>query len=264
MSQELQTRALTLVEQAKALVVTDQQSYGAAVQLAEGCGALIDKAEETLRPSVSKAHAAWKSMLGVLQGITGPAEEAKKLAGGKAAAWKREEERKAAEEARRREEAARQAHLRELQEAEAERRRLQAIADAEAAEQAKAAAAKLMAEMAYASQQGASEAELQAIVETPLEAPPPVQVYVPPPRFVPPPPPPKPASVGGESSRVTYKAEVTDEWALIKAVAAGTVDRSVLTVNLSALNKLVSITKERTNIPGVRVFEDVSFVRGRK
>lgn len=264
MSQELQTRALTLVEQAKALVVTDQQSYNAAVQLAEGCGALIDKAEETLRPSVTKAHAAWKSMLGVLQGITEPAGEAKKLAGGKAATWKRDEERKAKEEAARREEAARQEHLRQLREAEEERRRLQVLADLESAEAAKAAAAKVMADMAYASQQGASQAELQAIAETPIDVPPPVQVYVPPPMFVPPPPPPKPASVGGESSRVTYKAEVMDEWALIKAVAAGTVDRSVLTVNLPVLNKLVAVTKERTNIPGVRVFEDVSFVRGRK
>jgi hypothetical protein len=264
MSQELQMRALTLVEQAKALVVNDQQSYAAAVELAEGCGKLIDTAEQALRPSVKKAYDAYKSMLGVLQGVIDPAGEAKKLAGGKAATWKREEERKSAEERLRREEAARQEHLLRLREAEEERRRMQALADAEAAEAAKAAAAKLAAEISYATQQGATQDELLAIVETPLDVPPPVQVYVPPPRFVPPPPPPKPVSVGGESGRVTWKAEVVDEFALIKAVAAGTVDRSVLSVNLSALNKLVSITKERTNIPGVRAFEDISFVRGRK
>jgi len=264
MSQELQTRAQSLVEQAKALVVTDQQSYKQAVELADVCDEFIKKAEGLWRPTVKKAYDAYKSALGVLQSVTDVAGEAKKLAGGKAAVWNDEQKRLAVLEAARREEAARQAHLLELQEAEAERRRLQAIADAEAAEQAKAAAAKLMTEMAYASQQGASQEELQAIVETPLEVPPPVQVYVPPPRYVPPPPPPKPASVGGESTRVTWKAEVQDKGKLLRAAADGIVPQSVFDENMSMLNKLVAVSKEQTSIPGVRAFREVSYVKGRK
>ena len=264
MSQELQMRAMTLVEQAKALVVNDQPSYQRAVELADVCDQFVTKAEETLRPSVKKAHEAWKSMLGVLQSITDPAGQAKQIAGNKAAFWKVEQDRLAKQEQLRREEAARQAHLRELQEAEAERQRLQRLADQERELQAKAAAAEQAAQIAYAAQQGASQAELEAIVAEPLAVPPPVQVYVPPPKFVPPPPPPKPVSVAGETTRTTWKAEVQDLGKLVAAVATGAVPIAVLEVNMTMLNKLVAVSKEQTNIPGVRAYEDVTFVKGRK
>ena len=264
MSQELQVRALTLVEQANALVVSDQHSYQQAVELADVCDQFVTKAEETLRPSVKKAHDAWKSMLGVLQSITDPAGKAKQIAGSKAAFWKVEQDRLAKQEQLRREEAARQAHLRELQEAEAERQRLQRLADQEREAHAKAAAAEQAAQIAYAAQQGASQAELEAIVAEPLDVPPPVQVYVPPPKFVPPPPPPKPVSVAGESTRTTWKAEVQDLGKLVAAVAAGAVPIAVLEINMTMLNKLVAVSKDKTNIPGVRAYEDVTFVKGRK
>ncbi len=264
MSQELQVQAQSLMQKAEALKVVDQQSYAVAVEFQSGCAALIEKAEKDIRPSVQAAHTAWKSVLGLLQSITDPAGKAKEIAGKKAATWKAEQDRLAKLEAQRREEAARQAHLRELQEAEAERRRLQAQADAEAALAREAAAAKLASEIAYAARQGASVEEIAAIVETPIDVPPPVQVYVPPPLYVPPPPPPKPVSVSGESTRTTWKAEVQDLGKLVAAVAAGTVPLAVLEVNTTMLNKLVAVSKAQTSIPGVRVYEDVTFVKGRK
>ena len=264
MSQELQVQAQSLMQKAESLVVVDQQSYTVAVEFQSGCAALIEKAEKDIRPSVQAAHTAWKSVLGLLQSITDPAGKAKEIAGKKAARWKVEQDRLAKQEQLRREEAARQAHLRELQEAEVERQRLQRLADQEREAQAKAAAAEQAAQIAYAAQQGASQAELEAIVAEPLDVPPPVQVYVPPPKFVPPPPPPKLASVAGETTRTTWKAEVQDVQKLVAAVAAGTVPSAVLEVDMAMLNKLVAVTKDKTNIPGVRAYEDVTFVKGRK
>ena len=264
MSQELQVQAQTLIQKAQALQVVDQQSYAVATEFISGCDALVKKAESEIRPSVEKAHSAWKSVLGLLQSITKPATDAGQIAREKAARWKVEQDRLAKQEQLRREEAARQAHLRELQEAEAERQRLQRLADQEREAQAKAAAAEQAAQIAYAAQQGASQAELEAIVAEPLDVPPPVQVYVPPPKFVPPPPPPKPVSVAGETTRTTWKAEVQDVQKLIAAVAAGSVPIAVLEVNMTMLNKLVAVSKDQTNIPGVRAYEDVTFVKGRK
>jgi len=264
MSQELQVQAQTLMEKAEALKVVDQQSYAVAVEFQSGCAALIEKAEKDIRPSVQAAHAAWKSVLGLLQSITDPAGKAKEIAGKKAATWKIEQDRLAKQEQLRREEEARQAHLRELQEAEAERLRLQRLADQEREALVKQALAKQAAELAYAQQQGASQAELEAIIEEPLNAPPPTQVYIPPPKFVPPPPPPKPVSVAGETTRTTWKGELQDMKKLAAAVAAGVVPESVLELNQGMLNKLVAVSKDKTNIPGVRAYEDVTFVKGRK
>ena len=264
MSQELQVQAQTLMQKAEALQVVDQQTYAVATEFISGCDALVKKAESEIRPSVEKAHSAWKSVLGLLQSITVPASDAGRIVRDKAARWKVEQERLARQEQLRREEEARQAHLRELAEAEAERRRLQAEADALALAQRQAAAAEQAAQIAYAAQQGASQAEIEAIVAEPVAAPPPVQVYVPPPKYVPPPPPPKPVSVSGESTRTTWKAEVQDVAKLVAAVAAGTVPVAVLEVNMTMLNKLVAVTKDQTSIPGVRAYEDVTFVKGRK
>lgn len=264
MSQELQVQAVSLETQAAALVVTDEASHRRAVEFIDMCDSFTKRAEGTLRPSVKKAYDAYKSMLAVLQSITDPAGRARKIAGDKDAVWLAEQRRIAEQERLRREEAARQAHLRELQEAEAERQRLQRLADQEREAQAKAAAAEQAAQIAYAQQQGASQAELEAIVAEPLDVPPPVQVYVPPPKFVPPPPPPKPVSVAGETTRTTWKAEVQDVQKLAAAVGAGSVAVAVLDVNMAMLNKLVSVTKDKTNIPGVRAYEDVTFVKGRK
>ena len=70
--------------------------------------------------------------------------------------------------------------------------------------------------------------------------------------------------MSGESTRTTWKAEVQDVAKLVAAVAAGTVPVAVLEVNMTMLNKLVAVTKDQTSIPGVRAYEDVTFVKGRK
>lgn len=60
----------------------------------------------------------------------------------------------------------------------------------------------------------------------------------------------------GISTRVSWKAEVVDKMALVKAVAAGTVPLTALEPNLTFLGQQARSLKSELNYPGIRVFED--------
>lgn len=64
--------------------------------------------------------------------------------------------------------------------------------------------------------------------------------------------------VAGIATKTTWKAEVTDKMALIKAVAAGQVPMSVLDVNQTVLNKMAVALKEELNYPGVKAVAEQS------
>lgn len=123
-----------------------------------------------------------------------------------------------------------------------EQKRIEAQKQAEAAKAARQEQARLEAEAAKAAEQGkleeAQELQAQAVhVPTPV-----VQSHTP--------------KVTGISQTTTYKAEVIDKMALIKAVAQGTIPDMYLTVNMVDLNKLAKSQKEQMSIPGVKVVKE--------
>lgn len=70
-------------------------------------------------------------------------------------------------------------------------------------------------------------------------------------------PPPRPSlppvvKVAGVTTRVTWKAEVSDLKALCAAVAAGTVPTSYVTANMVELNRRAGADKSEMRVPGVR------------
>lgn len=68
--------------------------------------------------------------------------------------------------------------------------------------------------------------------------------------------PPTTPRVSGILTRTTYRAEVFDKMALIKAVAAGTVPIGALDVNSTFLNGQARLQKETLNYPGVNVVQE--------
>lgn len=64
--------------------------------------------------------------------------------------------------------------------------------------------------------------------------------------------------VEGISVRKTWKAELTDKAVFIKAAANDPNLMALLTVDMSALNKIASATKGGVTYPGVRFYEETS------
>ena len=71
----------------------------------------------------------------------------------------------------------------------------------------------------------------------------------------------EPVRAGGESFRETWKAEVVDLMALVKAVAAGTQPLAYLEANMPVLNKAASMFKGSVQIPGVKIVSDTIIAR---
>ena len=65
-----------------------------------------------------------------------------------------------------------------------------------------------------------------------------------------------PPKAHGTSTRTVYRAEVVDEVALVKAVAAGTVPAEALEVNTAYVNQAARLYKEGLNWPGVNVIKE--------
>ena len=104
------------------------------------------------------------------------------------------------------------------------------------------------AEAAAAEAQGAT-AEAEAIRQAPSTAPP---VALPRDQFVP--------KVEGVSQRVSWKAEVTDLGALVKAVAAGQVPIQALKADTVFIGKQARAMREALAYPGVRVYSEATTV----
>lgn len=133
--------------------------------------------------------------------------------------------------------------LRQKEEEEATRRRSEA--EAQARKQAEEEQLRRAEAVATA---GDKEAAMKILEETPVIAPieiAPIQ---------------KAERVEDQHVRTTYRAEVTDFSALVKAVAAGQVALSVLEANLPVLNKMAVALKEELRIPGVKVVAETKVV----
>jgi len=257
-STQLASRANDVTSRAAALQIKDQASYEQAVELAKGMKALADEAEAAHRPVIKKAYDAHRAATALLASIVDPINTAVRLLKGKIGAWDTEQERlRRIEEDRIR---AEQARIQREQEEEY-RRQQEAIRlenerlEREREEAIEAAAAKV-------EEQGGTAEEVEAaILQAEALAPAPQPMMMAP---LPPPPPPPAAIVpsyqqaAGTSIAKTWKGEVVDLPALVKWVAANPQYVDLFEVKQGPLNRLVAISKERTNIPGVRAYADAS------
>lgn len=213
--QELKQQALTVIERAKLVKISDQPSYDAATSL------LLDeiipfrrKWADYWKPLTGAAWDAYKKIQAKFKEGDAPAEAAEMQVKAEIRRWddeqiriEQERQRKAQQEA----------------EKTAEEERLRAAIVAEEA--------------------GATEAEVSAIVDTPVAV---VAERV------------TPAyeRTSGISRRENWKAKVTDLHALVKAAAKDKSLLAYLQANESALNARAKADRQTLNIPGVVPYND--------
>jgi len=254
---EIASQAQDIAARIPLMQVRTWPEHAAMVECLKGVKALREKAELHHRPLITKAHGLWKDLLGALQSVDDPLKAAEAEGKRRCLAFEDADRRAREEEARRlRLEAERIA--REAQEAaEAEARRLRQIQEQEAAEARER-------EIEAAEANGATAAEVQAIIEQPVAEPEPVYfapVVVP--MYIPPPPPPK---TTGASTARPWKAAVdtpADLLLLIRHVAAHPEYSNLLQLNQTALNALAKAQGANLRLPGVRSYQDAQMRVGK-
>ena len=132
------------------------------------------------------------------------------------------------------------------EEQQAIQRQRQAEAEAEAERQR-----TLLAEQAQQAEQNGDTIMADALLETACIMVAPVVI-----KDVP--------KVVGVSTRVTWKAELTDKLALVKFIAENPQFIDMLDANQSALNKFASAMKSNAKIGGVRFFEEKTMAASRR
>lgn len=222
-------RALSLPEQARALRIADQASFGKAAEFLVGVKTLRREVDATFDPVIAASHASHRAALAAKKNVETPIAEAETIIKRGMGTYQAEQERIArelAEKARKERERieaearAREDEERRRLEREAEDRRIAEAAEAEAAGDIETA---------------------ERILEQPAEL-----VFVPPaaPAFVPPPPP-EPAKVAGVSFSERWDYEIVDERSL---------PREYLMRDDKKIGGVVRAMKGETKIPGVRVY----------
>lgn len=247
-TEEVETKALTIVDQAKAVTVTDAKTYTAAGMLWKSIGDMIKEVKDTFDPICEAAHKAHKAATEKRSKYLDPLTTAQKSVKQLMAAYDAEQERirKAEEERIRKAEEARLAE---------ERRKEQERLEAER----KAEEDRLLAEAVAAEQRGdkeAAEALATAAVETTEQYKEVAATLAQEPIYVPPVVVPKavPKMQGGPVYREVWAAEVIDIKALCLAVATGKASPECVSGNLVVLNKMAVALKATMNIPGVRSY----------
>lgn len=203
-----QAKALTVLEQAKAIVISTQEQFVAAGEFLKGLKAYSKELDATFDGVIKRAHEAHKAAKAAKDLHAKPIADAEAVLKQKLVAFQIDQEARAAEE----------------------RKRLQAIADKAAEDQAVAMAATLEA--------AGEKAEAEALLSEPITA---AAVAAP-----------VVATVAGVSFRAKWDGEVEDLMALVKSVAAGSAPISLLTVDKTALRKYAEATKGAVPIVGVK------------
>lgn len=227
----VEQKALTILDQAGAVVVTDSETYTAAGTLWNQLGDMIKEVKDTFDPICDATNKAHKAATAKRAKYLDPLTTAYRSVKGLMEEWDREQERKRQEEQRRLEEIARKE--------EEERQLLEAIAAEEAAKEA-----------------GATEEEAAQVAEAVMAEPVAVAPVVIPKAV--------PKLQGGPVYREVWAAEVTDIKALCLAVGQGTQstefvmglnkDKKSGKISSPALNTLSTSLKSTMNVPGVRAY----------
>ena len=237
--QDLDQKAIALIEKVTALEVVDTATRNLAVAEGRIIVTAIDERKKFFAPMKDAAFKAHREVCKRETDAIAPLDTARKQLSKKVGDWEEEQDRiaeearrKAEEEQRQREEAARK----KKEEAE------QKLKDAEDAEAAgdQETPEQLVDEAAQ------SEAE--------AEAPPPPPAPVPA----------APAKAKGSATRKIYSARVVDEVKLIQAVAAGKAPKKAIAIDQSFLNKYATAMKDDFAVPGCELVVEskTSFRKG--
>lgn len=228
---EINTSAAILAKGVHTLTITDGASYAKADFLLTQVGTLrkrlaerVTKITAPLKEALSKVKESMREMDGFVLEIDHPLETYETRIRTAMSDYRKLERQKiqAEEEARRVED-------KRLAEAQAEALAREAAAKTEAMRQ----------RLAIKRQE--IEQKREEVAATPIDA---------------------PVKVAGSTTRVIWKAHVTDTKALRAAVVAGKVPEDVCPVDLLALNRLAKANHEIVaQYPGVEVYEDVTIVR---
>jgi uncharacterized membrane protein YqiK len=245
---EVEEKALSIVDQAKAVKVIDSETYTAAGIMWKSIGDMIKEVKDTFDPICEAAHKAHKAATEKRSKYLDPLTNAQKSVKALMSAYDAEQERiRKAEEDR----------LRKIAEDEEKERRRAEQERLEA--ERKAEEDRLLAEAQAAKDRGDNEtAELltNAAVETSEAIKEQSAAIAQEPIYVAPIVVPKttPKMAGGPVYREVWAAEVTDIKALCLAVATGKASPECVTGNMVALNRMAVALKGTMNIPGVKAY----------
>lgn len=104
--EQVESKALAVVDQANALAISNNEDYKAAGTFITGLKALEKEIDSIFNPMKTKAHAAWKEIVGQQQKVKEPLERARGIVNPRIICWRNEQERiRQAEEDRLRREA---------------------------------------------------------------------------------------------------------------------------------------------------------------
>lgn len=254
---DVESKALTIVDQAKAVQVTDAESYISAGALWQQIGEMMKQVEDTFDPLIEAAHKSHKAALAKKAEFYKPLEQAKANVKQLMSKYDEEQERirraeeaRLAEIARQEEEKRRQEELAALEaDRKAEEERL-----LQAALEAEASGDKVQAEELMQVAQERTEEAAQVAAE--IQAAP---VYVAPvvvPKAT-------PKLAGGPVYQERWYAQVTSIKDLCRAIGAGTVSEETVIgldrgkdgiVSSPALNKMAVALKATLTIPGVKAY----------
>jgi hypothetical protein len=107
--EQIRAEVRPILDAAKALAVTDEQTYGEAMVLGAECAKRAARVEDLFKPSKDAAHRAWKTITGTVASLVDPLNEAKKLCTTKASRWRQVEQARRQAEQRAAEDVARKA-----------------------------------------------------------------------------------------------------------------------------------------------------------
>ena len=222
--QAIENGRASLLVAAQELVVDSLDSEKTAWEIVNAIGAFEKAIVADFKPSKTGAHGAWKAICAQEAGHLDRLKEPGKIVRAKLSTWEGEKRRIQAEiERKAREEAER---------ATAELRRL-------AQEQAQKEAEERRLAEAVAAEEAGDTAAAEELLEAPVEAAPVIVPTIVAPVMSAP-------KVEGAGAMVeTWKFEITDPQAI---------PREYLSVNESAIGKVVQALKGETKIPGVRVY----------
>lgn len=208
-------QALAFPDRARAIQISDADTYGRACEFLKGIKAFREQIADTFDPHIRRAHEAHKALCKEKQDAEAPLAQAERIVKDALVVYDREQERIRQAEARRLQEEAR------LQ--EEERRLMDAIE---------------LEEAGKATGDDGLQAEADALLEQPIIVP---TVAVAP----------ATPKVQGVAFRETWSAKVTSVAALAKYVAANPQFAALLSANMPALNAQARSLKGQLQIPGV-------------
>jgi hypothetical protein len=219
---DLETRALTLAAEARAWRIVDQQTYETAAERLLGVAALRREIVAHHEPVKRATHLAWQRAIAAERKMLDPVAEAEAV------------------------------YKSRIAEYTAEERRLEAEAQTKAEAEARLAAEQLReTQLEQAEAQGASGAEIVAMIAEPL----PLVVSQAAPAF---------QAARGITTATNWRGEVVSLEALVKAIAEHKASSNLVIPNDAAINQLARATRGTLEVPGIRFFSQSTVRAGRR